>query len=225
MGHDDQRARAHVLDELLHHVAARLVVQVAGGLVGEDDVGALDQRAGDGHALLLAAGQRAHAPLLHRQDAQAHKQRVLAGGVHVLHAQNVDVVLHGHVLDELEVLIDVAHLPDAEGVAAALGPGVDGLAAHGNCALGGGQHAGDHVQKGGFAAARRAQQHIGLAVLKGEIRIANRRAVVEPHAERLGLYHCEIPPYSYEKVYKSTPLGHSPGAKQAYGFYGGQSFI
>ena len=32
-------------------------VEVAGRLVGQDDVGVVDQRPGDGHALLLAAGE------------------------------------------------------------------------------------------------------------------------------------------------------------------------
>ena len=38
-------------------VRGRLAVEVAGGLVGEHQVGVVDERAGDGHALLLAAGE------------------------------------------------------------------------------------------------------------------------------------------------------------------------
>ena len=39
------------------HLVGRCRVQVAGRLVGEHDRGPVDQRAGDGDALLLAAGQ------------------------------------------------------------------------------------------------------------------------------------------------------------------------
>ena len=41
------------------HVGGRRRVEVAGGLVGEDQRGLGDQRPGDGDALLLAAGQLA----------------------------------------------------------------------------------------------------------------------------------------------------------------------
>src|SRR5208282_3407025 len=40
-----------------HDLGAGLRVQVAGGLVGQDDGGIVDQRAGDGHTLPLAAGE------------------------------------------------------------------------------------------------------------------------------------------------------------------------
>ncbi len=40
-----------------HHLGAALAVERAGGLVGEDDAAAVHQRAGDRHALLLAAGE------------------------------------------------------------------------------------------------------------------------------------------------------------------------
>ena len=45
------------LAEELHDLVAGLRVEVAGGLVGQDQLRVVDQRAGDGHALLLAAGQ------------------------------------------------------------------------------------------------------------------------------------------------------------------------
>ena len=54
---DDRAARAVELAEELEHLAARGLVEVAGRLVGEDQGRVGDQRAGDGDALLLAAGQ------------------------------------------------------------------------------------------------------------------------------------------------------------------------
>ena len=44
------------LAEHLEDSVGVLGVEVAGGLVGEDDGGAVDEGAGDGYALLLAAG-------------------------------------------------------------------------------------------------------------------------------------------------------------------------
>jgi len=40
-----------------HDLVAGLGVEVSGGLVGEDDGGVIDQGAGDGDALALAAGE------------------------------------------------------------------------------------------------------------------------------------------------------------------------
>ena len=56
-GDDDGGAESvHLLEEL--HQAFRLgVVEVAGGFVGEEQAGTVDDRPGDGDALLLAAGQ------------------------------------------------------------------------------------------------------------------------------------------------------------------------
>ena len=45
-------------------------VEVAGGLVGEDDGGAVDERAGDGDALLLAAGELVGAVIEAALDAE-----------------------------------------------------------------------------------------------------------------------------------------------------------
>ncbi len=58
--HDD--GLAQVVDGLAHEVedlAARRGVEVAGGLVGEDDVGPAGQGPGDGDPLLLTARQLA----------------------------------------------------------------------------------------------------------------------------------------------------------------------
>ncbi len=51
---------AELAEELEDHLAG-VRVEVAGRFVGEDDLGIVDQRAGDGDALLLAAGKLAWA--------------------------------------------------------------------------------------------------------------------------------------------------------------------
>ena len=54
---DDRAARPVELAEQLEDLAARGLVEVAGRLVGEDERGVGDEGAGDGDALLLAAGE------------------------------------------------------------------------------------------------------------------------------------------------------------------------
>ena len=55
--HDDGLAGVVEPAEHLHDLVAGRGVEVAGRLVGQDDVGVVDQRPGDRHALLLAAGE------------------------------------------------------------------------------------------------------------------------------------------------------------------------
>jgi acyl-CoA thioesterase-1 len=54
-------------------LAAVVAVQVAGGFVGQEDQGVGDQGPGDGHALLLTAGQlggKMSPPLVHADQLQ-----------------------------------------------------------------------------------------------------------------------------------------------------------
>ena len=53
-----------------HDLQAGLGVEVAGGLVGQENLGGVEQRPGDGHALLLAAGQLSRAVV--QPGRQAH---------------------------------------------------------------------------------------------------------------------------------------------------------
>ncbi len=56
----DERGNAGGADEMhqrIEHVRGRVRVEVAGRLVGEDEARVVGQRAGNGGALLLAAGQ------------------------------------------------------------------------------------------------------------------------------------------------------------------------
>ena len=54
--HDDGVAFLVDSLELFHNDMGGTRIKVAGGLVGEDDLGAADDGAGDSYALLLAAG-------------------------------------------------------------------------------------------------------------------------------------------------------------------------
>jgi len=55
--HDGDAALFIELAEQFHQITASRRIEIAGRLVGEDDGGIGDQGAGDGDALLLAAGQ------------------------------------------------------------------------------------------------------------------------------------------------------------------------
>ena len=55
--HEDRVARAVQLAEKFHDDGFVGFVEIAGGLVGEDQLGLIDQGAGDRDALLLAAGE------------------------------------------------------------------------------------------------------------------------------------------------------------------------
>ncbi len=57
-------------------------VEVAGGLVGEDQLGARDQRAGDGHPLLLAARKLARVVIEPRSES--HLLERFTGAAHAL---------------------------------------------------------------------------------------------------------------------------------------------
>src|SRR5436305_10909358 len=63
-------ARLVELVEELHDLLGRGGVEVAGGLVGEQDGGIVDQGSGDGHTLALAAGQLVW--LVGHAGAEAH---------------------------------------------------------------------------------------------------------------------------------------------------------
>ncbi len=84
-----------------------------GGLVGEHDQRTVDERAGDGHALLLATGElrREAAGLLGQADEIEHlgdlRAHHVAGPPDDLHGER-DVLVDGLVGQQLEVLEDTA---------------------------------------------------------------------------------------------------------------------
>src|SRR2546425_7634710 len=82
--HDGQPAAVEALQER-QHFHARARVEVAGGLVGQDDGRIVDERPRDGHALLLAARELARMMGLaigepHRLQARPGAAAALAGG-------------------------------------------------------------------------------------------------------------------------------------------------
>ena len=94
-------------------------VEVAGGLVGEDDVGVVDQRPGDRHALLLAAGELVGAVV--EPVGEADHPGQLEGPLLVLLGDLAAALVGQRELDVLDdgVLLDqVVRLEDEADVAA-----------------------------------------------------------------------------------------------------------
>ncbi len=165
MRHVDERRAQLVLDtlELQLHLLAELHVERAERLVEQECRGAVHERAGEGHALLLTARQLRRLALVvpGKPDQVEHLADPAAPFVlrDLLELQAVrDVLAHRHVREQrvvLEAHVDLALVGrDADHICATQQdrPGVGLL------------EAGDHPHRRGLAAARRAEQGDELAL-------------------------------------------------------------
>ena len=172
---DDHEGRA-VLVELVEQVEDDLFVgfvQVAGGLVGQQQLGVVDEGAGHAHALLLAAGELARqvCGAVGQADAVEGLEGFLLVGHRVVVLGDHDVLEGRQVADEVELLED-----EADGAAAHLGELVGGqvgdvVAVQHDGALGGGVHGADDVHERGLAGAGGADDGDPLAArdLEGHV--------------------------------------------------------
>src|SRR6266849_1891956 len=101
--------------EELHDFIALRGVQVAGGLVGEDELGILDDRAGDAHELLLAAGKLVGEEIFFADDVEAVED--VADQAHALFVGNIlvgerdfKVLEDGEIVDQVVALKDEADI-------------------------------------------------------------------------------------------------------------------
>ena len=119
VGNHDERL-AVGLDRQLEqaqHVLAGLAVQVAGGLVGQDDGRLGNQRPRDGHPLLPAAGKlvgEGVQPVLQAQQLHNLAKEGLVGAGTGEAQREQDVFPDGQGGDEVKVLVDKADLAAAE---------------------------------------------------------------------------------------------------------------
>ena len=170
VGHDDDR-RPQRVDALEqgHDLQRAVRVEVAGRLVGDDRAGVVDKGAGDGDALLLAAGELVRIALPfpgqtdqieHIGDAVFDLARARADGAH----REAQVVVHRFLADQAEILKNyadrAAHVGDLLVRDAAHGEAVD----H-DAALRGKDLAGQELDDGGLAGAGRADEEHELPVL------------------------------------------------------------
>ena len=133
-------------------------IQVAGRFVGEDELGACDQRAGDGDALLLAAGQLVRAVVQALLEPQRGHEQVEPGAVRFLAGQRQrhdDVLLGGEHRQQVEALEDEADLVAAQHGQLVVGHGGDVGAVEHDVPAGGGVESGERVHQCGFAGAGR----------------------------------------------------------------------
>ncbi len=104
----------------LHHRLAVAGVEVAGRLVGEQDARAAGEGAGDGNALLLAAGKLVRqmpAAVAHADPLECLRRAALALGrrhVAAISKRQLDVLEDGEIADEVEALEDKTDLAVAD---------------------------------------------------------------------------------------------------------------
>ena len=168
VGDENQGRLAAALqaEQQIDHLLAGLAVEVAGRLVGEDDLRAGAQRAGDGDALLLAAGE------LRREVVgamgQAHLGEHGAGRLEGVGLAG-ELQRQGHVLQRRHGRHQMERLEDDADVAAAddgklvLAQPHEIVAGDPHLARGRPLQAGDHHQQGGLARAARADHGNQLA--------------------------------------------------------------
>ena len=130
--HDDGVAFRVDALELVHDGDGRFGIEIARGLVGEDNLWVGDDGAGDGGALLLAAGELErkvvffvfHVEAVERLGGFDEPAGLVVAGVD---EGKGDVFDNGEVRDEVEILKDEADFLGAEASLAARGDAVDGL--------------------------------------------------------------------------------------------------
>ena len=162
--------------ELDLHLLSELEVESPERLVEEQDLGPVDQRAGDGDALLLAAGELGGPTVLeggelHEGENVSHAARDLFLG-DLAHPEPVgDVVEDRHVREErvaLEHRVDVALIGLSVG---------DVLAGEQDLAGGRLLEAADHAQRRGLAGAGRPQDREELPLEDVEVEVPHHMVV------------------------------------------------
>ena len=169
----------HGLGELLpgdlhqsQHILAGAGVQVAGGLVGQEDGGLGRQGPGDGHPLLLAAGEVVGQALEFFLQAQGGDDLVQVALVRLLPVQldgKDDVLIHVEHRHQVVVLEHKADLPAAEDGEGLVLEGKDLPPVHGDGAGGGPVQPAQHVQQGGFAGTGGPHHRHELPFFHGEV--------------------------------------------------------
>ena len=183
MGNEHGGNARFLLDaaDLLARLQAQAGVQVGQWLVQQQHAGHLDQRAGDGHALLLAAGQLAGLAI--QQLLNLHQPGGLLRALNHLHLGQLigaRQVLQGeqNVLQHCHVRIQgiiLEHQADAALFGGQLGHVVLAKEYLARRRL---LQAADHIQRGALAAAGGAQQADQLAIRNFKIEVIDRDHLV-----------------------------------------------
>ncbi len=155
--------------EQLEHGAARLRVERAGGLVGQDEARVLGDGAGDGDALLLATRELGGEVVDAVRQAHAGEHVVDRQRVDANLARQLDVLARGEACDEVVELEDEAHVVAPVEGKALLVELRDVAPVEENLPRGGLLHAAEHVEHRGLAGPRRAHDEHEFAALELQV--------------------------------------------------------
>ena len=177
--HEDGLTAAVDILKQAQQLVRRARIERAGRLVGKHELRLRDERAGDGHALLLAAGELIRELLQQLgnaklpgdgRKARGHLRIRLAGE----HERQENVILHGERIEQVELLKHEAQLRAAKRRDLPLGDGAQRPAVEHDLATGGLIERGKNVKQRGFAAAALAHDGDVLALLDREIHVRER---------------------------------------------------
>ena len=149
------------LAEQGEHLIAAGGVEVAGGFVGDEQVGRVNQRACDRHALHLSAGKLVrHAGGLFREPYPMQALARRLGGLGGARKQQgqFDILQHGQRGQQLKGLEDEPHAFAAQGCELAVRKGRGGAAVDQDFARGRKVHGARQVEQGALTAAAAAHQ-------------------------------------------------------------------
>ena len=183
----DERDADVVLDrlQLELHLLAQLEVERAERLVEEQDLRLVDERAGEGDALLLAAGELPRLPPLEAVQVDELEDRTRPGPSSLLAAQALAAEAERDVLEDRQVGEERVALEDRVHVAPVRREPGHVLVAEEDAALVRLLEAADHPQRRRLAAARRAEQREEAAALDLERDVVHGDDVVEPLRDAL----------------------------------------
>ena len=189
--HYDGRALGIQFPQQVHHFLAVLGVQVAGGLIGENQLRPGHYGTGDGNALLLTAGELLRKMLGTVADGHAlHDIRDLGlalGGRYVqIPKRQLNVLIHIEFVDQVEALEHEADVAFAELGTLFLLEAADLGAEEFIGTTGGIVQQAQNVQQRGLAAARRPHDGHELAVFDFKRDAIQRRGLDLFRAEDLG---------------------------------------
>ena len=172
------------VDDVSFEVAPRDWIHAERGLVEQQDLGFVDQRARQPELLLHATGELAGKPVLERAEIREPEQTLQAGRA-LVPRHTIKVGVEVQVLEHREVGVKaeaLRHIGDP--VLHRLGVAHHAEALQVGVALGRTQHARQHPQQGGLAGAIGTDQAEQLTGTDGEVRVVHRQHVSETARER-----------------------------------------
>jgi len=157
--HDDGGAALVEIGQQLHHLVAVRGVQVAGGLVRQDQLGTAHHRPAHGHPLLLPPRQLLREMVLARHELHLlqHRQHPFLPGRGrdaEIEQRQLHILKHRQLVDEVEALEDEADIRFAELGPPALGVAGNLLTQEEVFTRAGRVEQAEDVEQRGFAAAR-----------------------------------------------------------------------